>query len=109
MPHQRPTDELEAAAWRLLDEATLYCHGRPIGVVAACDPGSRPANYNQCFMRDFAVSGLVFLMHGQSEIVRNFLSETLALQSYQAHMDCFHPGQGLMPASFQIVRRGGQE
>ena len=109
MVTERRTDELEAAAWQLLAEATLYCHGKPIGVVAACDPGSQPANYDQCFMRDFAVSGLVFLMHGQAEIVRNFLSETLALQNYQKHMDCFQPGQGLMPASFQVVRRNGQE
>jgi len=39
-------------------------------------------NYDQCFIRDFVPSALVFLMHGRTEIVRNFLIETLAMQSH---------------------------
>jgi len=40
-------------------------------------------------------------MHGRTEIVRNFLIETLAMQSHDKEMDCFAPGPGLMPASLK--------
>jgi hypothetical protein len=37
-------------------------------------------NYDQVFIRDFVPSALAFLMHGETEIVRNFLLHTLQLQ-----------------------------
>jgi hypothetical protein len=33
----------------------------------------------------------------------------LALQSREKHMDCFKPGQGLMPASFKVESKDGKE
>ncbi|PWZ28736.1 putative alkaline/neutral invertase A, chloroplastic [Zea mays] len=37
-------------------------------------------NYDQVFIRDFVPSALAFLMHGETEIIRNFLLHTLQLQ-----------------------------
>jgi glycogen debranching enzyme len=48
-------------------------------------------------------------MRGEAEIVRNFLIETLALQSREKQIDCFKPGQGLMPASFKVQLFNGKE
>ncbi|MBE9038319.1 glycoside hydrolase 100 family protein [aff. Roholtiella sp. LEGE 12411] len=100
---------LEAEAWQLLENSIIYYHGKPIGSVAAHDPESNALNYDQCFLRDFVPSALVFLMHGKTEIVRNFLIETLKLQSHEKQIDCFEPGAGLMPASFKVVCSGSEE
>jgi Alkaline and neutral invertase len=100
---------LEAEAWQLLENSIIYYHGKPIGSVAAHDPESNALNYDQCFLRDFVPSALVFLMHGKTEIVRNFLIETLKLQSHEKQIDCFEPGAGLMPASFKVVCTGSEE
>ncbi|MBD2357292.1 glycoside hydrolase 100 family protein [Tolypothrix sp. FACHB-123] len=89
-------------AWRLLDKSLIFYNNRPIGTVAACDSQRVALNYDQCFIRDFVISGLVFLTQGKAEIVRNFLIETLALQSHEKQMDFFKPGPGLMPASFKV-------
>lgn len=48
-------------------------------------------------------------MHGRTEIVRNFLTETLLMQSHDKEMDCFAPGPGLMPASFKVKHEGERE
>ncbi|MBW4685099.1 MAG: glycoside hydrolase 100 family protein [Komarekiella atlantica HA4396-MV6] len=100
---------LETEAWKLLENSIIYYHGKPIGSVAAHDPESNALNYDQCFLRDFVPSALVFLMHGKTEIVRNFLIETLKLQSHEKQIDCFEPGAGLMPASFKVVSSGSEE
>ncbi|WP_373526974.1 glycoside hydrolase 100 family protein [Nostoc sp.] len=100
---------LEAEAWQLLEKSIIYYQGKPIGTVAAHDPESDALNYDQCFLRDFVASALVFLMHGKAEIVRNFLIETLKLQSHDKQMDCFEPGAGLMPASFKVHFNGNEE
>jgi hypothetical protein len=100
---------LQAEAWELLEKSIIYYQGRPIGTVAAQDPESHQLNYDQCFLRDFVPSALVFLMAGKSEIVRNFLVETLKLQSHEKQMDCFQPGSGLMPASFKVECNDGEE
>jgi len=42
-------------------------------------------------------------IEGKAEIVRNFLVETLALQSRERQTNRFKPGQGLMPASFKVA------
>jgi len=97
------------AAWAALQAAILNYKGFPIGTVAACDPRTPALNYDQCFIRDFAVSALVFLMQGETEIVRNFLILTLRLQRQERQLNCFQPGQGLMPASFKVLADSGQE
>lgn len=100
---------LEQAAWRALEASILYYQGRPVGTIAARDPNVDALNYDQCFVRDFVPSALAFLIRGDAEIVHNFLVETLALQSQKRQMDCFKPGQGLMPASFKVQTVNGQE
>jgi hypothetical protein len=99
----------EEQAWELLEKSIIYYQGRPIGTVAAQDREVKALNYDQCFVRDFVPSALVFLMHGKAEIVRNFLIETLAMQSHDKGMDCFAPGLGLMPASFKVEHDGEKE
>ncbi|MFQ4145740.1 glycoside hydrolase 100 family protein [Chlorogloeopsis sp. ULAP02] len=96
-------------AWKLLEKSILYYQGRAVGTVAAQDPHLDALNYDQCFIRDFVPSALVFLMQGKTEIVRNFLIETLLLQSHEKQMDCFQPGPGLMPASFKVEFDGNKE
>jgi len=92
-----------------LEDAILYYRGQPIGTVAARDPHAKALNYDQCFVRDFVSSGLLFLMQGKPDIVRNFLVEVLRLQSRERLLDCFQPGQGLHPASFKVEVQSGTE
>jgi glycogen debranching enzyme len=89
--------------WNILDKSIIYYQDKPVGNKAAQDPSLKALNYDQCFIRDFVPSALLFLMHGKTEIVRNFLDITLKLQSHDKEMDCFQPGPGLMPASFKVV------
>ncbi|KAL0889013.1 hypothetical protein Bca101_012996 [Brassica carinata] len=99
----REESEAEKEAWRILEEAVVRYCGSPVGTVAANDPGDKlPLNYDQVFIRDFVPSALAFLLKGQGEIVRNFLLHTLQLQSWEKTVDCYSPGQGLMPASFKV-------
>ncbi len=91
------------AAWSELRQSVIEYKGQPVGTVAARDPDSDALNYDQCFTRDFAVSAMAFLMHGESEVVRNFLTVMVELQSKEKHMHCFKAGQGLMPASFAVI------
>ncbi|NJK47644.1 alkaline invertase [Candidatus Gracilibacteria bacterium] len=92
-----------------IGKSIIYYQGQPVGTFAANDPNMDALNYDQCFIRDFVPSALAFLMKGQSEIVRNFLKITLALQSHEPQMDAFKPGPGLMPASFKIESKDGKE
>jgi hypothetical protein len=101
--------ELVEKASSILQSAILYYRGKPIGTVAAQDPETEALNYDQCFVRDFVSSGLVFLIEGQTDIVRNFLIEVLVLQSCERYLDCFKPGQGLMPASFKVGSKDGKD
>jgi glycogen debranching enzyme len=96
------TSKLVKEAWELLEKSIVYYRGDPVGTVAARDPYVEALNYDQCFVRDFVPCALLFLIQGRSEIVRNFLIETLGLQSHDKQMDCFNAGQGLMPASFKV-------
>nr|UHU35847.1 alkaline/neutral invertase 2 [Paeonia suffruticosa] len=100
---KREDSDIEKEAWRLLQSAIVdYC-GSPVGTLAANDPGDKqPLNYDQVFIRDFVPSALAFLLRGEGEIVRNFLLHTLQLQSWEKTVDCYSPGQGLMPASFKV-------
>ncbi|CDN11557.1 MAG: alkaline invertase [Richelia sp.] len=96
-------------AWQALEASVIRYNERPVGTLAARDSTAHALNYDQCFTRDFAVSAFAFLMKGEVEIVRTFLTKTLKLQSLNKHLDCFKPGQGLMPASFKVEQKDGQE
>ncbi|XP_010480269.1 PREDICTED: alkaline/neutral invertase A, mitochondrial-like isoform X2 [Camelina sativa] len=99
----REESEAEKEAWRILENAIVRYCGSPVGTVAANDPGDKtPLNYDQVFIRDFVPSALAFLLKGEGDIVRNFLLHTLQLQSWEKTVDCYSPGQGLMPASFKV-------
>ncbi|CAH2046765.1 unnamed protein product [Thlaspi arvense] len=99
----REESEAEKEAWRILEDAVVRYCGSPVGTVAANDPGDKlPLNYDQVFIRDFVPSALAFLLKGDGDIVRNFLLHTLQLQSWEKTVDCYSPGQGLMPASFKV-------
>lgn len=93
---------LEKEAWNVLEDSIIYYQDRPVGNVAARDPEVAALNYDQCFIRDFVSSALVFLIKGRTDIVRNFLEETLKLQPKKKQLDCSKPGRGLMPASFKV-------
>src|SRR4028118_995890 len=105
----RTQSDIVAEAWKALDDSIIYYYGRPVGTVAARDPDVEALNYNQCFVRDFVSSALIYLINGKTEIVRNFLVETLALQSETKQMDYFNAGQGLMPASFKVASSYGEQ
>ncbi|XP_059665959.1 alkaline/neutral invertase E, chloroplastic-like [Cornus florida] len=101
--HKVSIDSIEDEAWELLRESMVYYCGSPIGTIAAQDTtGSSVLNYDQVFIRDFIPSGIAFLLKGEYDIVRNFILNTLQLQSWEKTMDCHSPGQGLMPASFKV-------
>ncbi|KAF5206512.1 Alkaline/neutral invertase A protein [Thalictrum thalictroides] len=100
---KRELSRIEKEAWKLLEESVVNYCGAPVGTVAANDPADKlPLNYDQVFIRDFVPSALAFLLKGEGEIVRNFLLHTLQLQSWEKTVDCYSPGQGLMPASFKV-------
>ncbi|VFQ84897.1 unnamed protein product [Cuscuta campestris] len=95
--------EVEKEAWKLLENAVVRYCGSPVGTLAANDPNDKlPLNYDQVFIRDFVPSALAFLLKGDTDIVKHFLLHTLQLQSWEKTVDCYSPGQGLMPASFKV-------
>ena len=101
--------QAEEAAWKEIEKSIIYYQGRPVGTVAAIDGSVEALNYDQCFVRDFVSSALLFLIKGRTEIVRNFLVETLKLQPKNNQLDAYKPGQGIMPASFKVVSHDGKE
>ncbi len=100
---------IEEQAWEALEKSVIYYHEKPIGTIAALDSDITSLNYDQCFIRDFVSSALVFLIKGKTDIVRFFLEETLKLQPKTTQLDCLKPSRGLMPASFKIGFANGQE
>lgn len=93
------------SAYRVLQDSIIHYRGEPVGTMAACDPeGVAAENYQDCFIRDFAVSAMVFLVDGEYDIVRNFLVTVLELHN-QRKADCGHElVSGVMPASFRVIR-----
>jgi len=81
--------------------------GRVVGIKASCDDRAPSLNYDQCFVRDFAVCAPAFLLRGEHGIVRDFLITTLSLQSKRQALEALEPREGLMPASFRPVQRDG--
>ena len=103
------TDSVEKEAWAAIENSILYYRGRPVGTLAAYDVAVEALNYDQCFVRDFVSSALIFLIKGRTDIVRNFLEETLRLQPKERQLNAYMPGRGLMPASFKVVCEGEEE
>lgn len=103
------SETIENEAWQALENSILYYKGRPIGTLAAYDPSVEALNYDQCFIRDFVSSALIFLIKGRTDIVKNFLEETLKLQPKEKALDAYKPGRGLIPASFKVVTINGEE
>lgn len=100
---EKEVSQIEKEAWKLLRNAIVSYCGNPVGTVAANDLADKQQlNYDQVFIRDFVPSALAFLLNGETEIVKNFLLHTLQLQSWEKTVDCYSPGQGLMPASFKV-------
>ena len=95
-------ETIEQQANRLLEESVIYYNKQPVGTVAASDSEREALNYDQCFIRDFVPAALVFLIQGKTDIVYNFLLETVGLQKQKRRVDCYEPATGLMPASFKV-------
>ncbi|MGL5794063.1 MAG: glycoside hydrolase 100 family protein, partial [Waterburya sp.] len=95
-------ETIEQQANRLLEKSIIYYQNKPVGTVAATDSEREALNYDQCFIRDFIPVALVFLIQGKTEIVYNFLIETVGLQKQKRRIDCYQPPTGLMPASFKV-------
>ena len=98
-----------SSASELLQRSVLYYRGEPVGTTAACDPSPAAPNYDECFVRDFAPSAIVFLMRGEFDIVRNFLTTVMQLRGQQTVMPGHTRATGLMPASFRVVQEGDEE
>ncbi|MDB9373796.1 glycoside hydrolase 100 family protein [Nodularia sphaerocarpa] len=102
-------DDLEKQAWEILQNSILYYQGRPVGTINTYDSAEKALNHDHCFIRDFVPSALLFLIKGKYDIVRNFLEETLKLQPKKGLFDAYIPGQGLIPASFKVGSKDGEE
>ncbi|MDJ0775427.1 MAG: glycoside hydrolase 100 family protein [Mastigocoleus sp. MO_167.B18] len=101
--------QVEKDAWKALEESIIYYKGNPIGTVAAYDLSQEALNYDQCFIRDFVSAAIIFLIKGRTDIVRNFLEETLRLQPKEKELDAYKPAQGLIPASFKVMTHSDGE
>ena len=97
------------SAFEVLEKSLIFYQGRAVGTAAAVDDRVVAANYNECFVRDFVPSALVFLMNGRAEIVRNFLITVLQLRQQQRVLRGHKGSLGLMPASFHVLTEQGQE
>ncbi|TNF99196.1 MAG: alkaline invertase [Gammaproteobacteria bacterium] len=97
------------SALDLLNDSIIHFHGEAVGTSAACDPNPVAANYTECFIRDFVPSALVFLMRGQPDIVRNFLTTVMQLRGQQPVLQGHSRSRGLMPASFRVMEADGEE
>lgn len=90
-------------AYQILEQSIMYHEGKPIGTVAALSsPDLAAANYEECFIRDFVPSALVFLADGRTDIVRNFLSTVLTLRTRERIISGHEIQPGVMPASFRV-------
>jgi len=92
------------AAYHLLNQSKLEYKGEVVGTIAATDPDIIAPNYQECFVRDFVPSGIVFLMDGETDIIKNFLEIVLSLKDQQPVMAGHQRSLGLLPASFKVLR-----
>jgi len=98
------------SARSLLNAAIIEYRGEPVGTVAAMDTSGLAAdNYQDCFVRDFVASALVFLSEGNTAIVRNFLTVVMELHQQRQATEGHRINRGVMPASFRVVHEKGKE
>lgn len=102
-------DKIVASAYEVLNKSILNHRGHPVGTAAAVDDSVEALNYEECFVRDFVPSALVFLMDGKHDIVRNFLKLIVKLCSQQSVMVGHNRAVGLMPASFRVSQDKNSE
>ncbi len=100
------SESLREKSRELLRKSIISYKREPAGTVAARDAHLVTKNYDQVFTRDFVISAAAFLLDGETDIVKNFLTCSLELQSRDKHMNCYSPGDGLLPASFRIETDG---
>ena len=97
------TKSVIKAAYKILEQSIMYYEGKPIGTIAALSSDNlAAANYEECFVRDFVPSALVFLADGRTDIVRNFLKTVLALRTRERTVAGHEIQPGVMPASFRV-------
>lgn len=104
-------DEVLQSAYDILEQSILYFEGKPVGTIAALQqPNLAAANYEECFIRDFVPSALVFLADGKFDIVKNFLETVLTLKTRERMIAGHEIQPGVMPASFRVnVDANGKE
>ena len=62
------------SAYRVLQDSVIHYRGKPVGTMAACDPeGLAVENYQDCFIRDFAVSAVVVWPKNSSVLIYQHL------------------------------------
>lgn len=90
-------------AKQLLYDAIIEYQGQAVGTIASLDcDGMAATNYHDCFIRDFVSAAMVFLIEGDTEIVRNFLCLLVELHD-RRKTDIGHSRvSGVMPASFRV-------
>ena len=103
------SQSIRETAWGLLRASVMNFKDKPLGTIAARDTIKQELNYDQVFVRDFAVSAYAYLLADEADIVANFLLEMVRLQRTQRQFACFEPGEGLMPASFKVVEIDNEE
>jgi hypothetical protein len=91
-----------AAAEGVVASAHVHRHGQVVGTSAARDPTRETANYDECFVRDVAVTAAAWLARGEHAPVAAFLRTVAAVQAQAGGDGGFRPPAGLMPASFTI-------
>lgn len=102
------TNDALNSAYKLLNDSILTYKGKPVGTSAALSQNVEAANYEECFVRDFVPSAFVFLMDGNTDIVRNFLEMVVDLSGQQQVMVGHERAMGLMPASFRVPQDDGE-
>ena len=91
------------SAYALLRDSVMRYRGEPVGTVAAVPDQDTAANYQDCFVRDFVPSALVFLADGESGIVRNFLRTLLDLRGQHERIQGHGLEPAVLPASFRVT------
>ncbi len=104
-------DSALKTAYELLDASVMHYQGKPVGTLAALHSDKlAAANYEECFIRDFVPSALVYLADGKPEIVKNFLETVLTLRTQERSLAGHEIQPGVMPASFRVeVLNDGRE
>ncbi|EHQ52284.1 neutral invertase [Ectothiorhodospira sp. PHS-1] len=92
-----------SSAYRLLEASQVHYQGRVVGTIASLDAHAPAENYADCFVRDFVPSGLVFLLDGRHDIVRDFLALVLKLRDQQEEVEGHRAVAKVMPASFRVL------